>query len=141
MKAKLVHQGFTLIELMIVVAIIGILAAVALPAYQNYTNRAKFSEVILATKPARLAVEICGVDQNSLASCTAGTNGIPANTGAVGYVASVTTTAGTVQAQAIATSGLNGQTYILIPTLNAANGQITWTSNTGTCYTLTPKLC
>lgn len=51
------HQsGFTLIELMIVVAIIGILAAVALPAYQDYTNRAKVSELVLAASSARTCV-------------------------------------------------------------------------------------
>ena len=53
MKAQ---QGFTLIELMIVVAIIGILASVALPAYQDYTARSKMSEVILAGSPCRAAV-------------------------------------------------------------------------------------
>ncbi len=51
-----VQQGFTLIELMIVVAIIGILAAVALPAYQDYTNRAKASEIVLAASSARTCV-------------------------------------------------------------------------------------
>jgi len=53
---KRVQQGFTLIELMIVVAIIGILAAVALPAYQDYTTRAKVSEVVIMASPAKLAV-------------------------------------------------------------------------------------
>lgn len=55
MKAQ-VQKGFTLIELMIVVAIIGILAAIALPAYQDYTNRAKASEVVLAASSARTCV-------------------------------------------------------------------------------------
>ncbi|PCI81895.1 MAG: pilus assembly protein TapA [SAR86 cluster bacterium] len=55
---KKVQNGFTLIELMIVVAIIGILAAVALPAYQNYSNRAAFSELVLAVTPLKTAIEL-----------------------------------------------------------------------------------
>ena len=56
---KKVQQGFTLIELLIVIAIIGILAAVALPAYNTYTNKAKFTEVVLATGPMKQAVDLC----------------------------------------------------------------------------------
>ena len=66
---KKLNKGFTLIELMIVVAIIGILAAIAVPAYQNYLKRAKFAEVILSLAPAKTAIEVCYQIESSLDSC------------------------------------------------------------------------
>jgi len=71
---KSVQKGFTLIELMIVIAIIGILAAVALPAYQDYTNRAKASEVVLAASAARTCVTeiVQSAGASGLSSCATG---------------------------------------------------------------------
>lgn len=59
MNMKKVQSGFTLIELMIVVAIIGLLAAVALPAYSNYTAKAKYSEIVMALAPIKTALSLC----------------------------------------------------------------------------------
>lgn len=72
-------SGFTLIELMIVVAIIGILASIAIPSYQNYTQKAKFTEVIQATAPFKLAIETCTYQQGDISKCVHGKQGVGQN--------------------------------------------------------------
>lgn len=140
---KNVQKGFTLIELMIVVAIIGILAAIALPAYQTYTAKARFTEVVQAVSPYKLAIELCYVDTGAMSQCiSAGSNGIPANvTTASGFVASVTVggtaTAPTITAKAVTTNGLNGEEFILtgtIPSVTTGSANLTW-KRSGSCGT------
>lgn len=91
---KTLQQGFTLIELMIVIAIIGILAAVALPAYQDYTIRAKMSEVVLAASACRTT--ITEVSQTGFAAAPAANGfgcGEASSTAVSQYVSVVNTTA------------------------------------------------
>ena len=139
------QKGFTLIELMIVVAIIGILAAVALPAYQDYTIKAKFTEVIIGTAAAKTAVELCAQDQGGLANCNSGTFGIPASfsTG-TGRLKGLAVAAGKITATANGSTaspfdGLTGQTYILNANQADANSQVTWALDAAS--TCLPKYC
>lgn len=77
LKAR-AQKGFTLIELMIVVAIIGILAAVALPQYRNYTVKAKTANVLQEVDGFKKAVTLCVIENGKAEGCNAGGNGIPA---------------------------------------------------------------
>ena len=138
------QTGFTLIELMIVVAIVAILAAVALPAYQSYTQRAKFSEVVLAVSPAKAALDVCvqtyrGTKANMPGDCQkAATAALKAGGTVTNKIKGVAVNATTGAITATSDSKLVGteETYILVPSpsLGAANpgDALQWTDTGAT---------
>ena len=136
---KTLQKGFTLIELMIVVAIIGILAAVALPAYQDYTVRAKVSELILAASGARTAIsEKFQTDPTNTASMGTGVT-----IAVVGKVKTADVSdAGLVVVTGSTDSTSTGQavTITVTPTPNTSTGTITW-SCAGTPAKYMPATC
>jgi type IV pilus assembly protein PilA len=121
-----IQQGFTLIELMIVVAIIGILAAVALPAYQDYTKRAKLSELILAASACRTT--ITEVYQSGTFTPSINGWGCESTNSSSKYVRSIQTNADgkiTVKAQGIDTVNIDGNDVTLVPA-DAAGAALTY---------------
>ena len=135
---KRIQKGFTLIELMIVVAIIGILAAVALPAYQDYTVRAKVSELILAGSSYRTAVAEKFQTDNLTGNAGAGLTFITVGKITTGSV----NTGGTVVIQGGTMGTSIGQlvTITITPTYFTATGTITWECQ-GTPSKYMPATC
>lgn len=132
---KTLQKGFTLIELMIVVAIIGILAAIAVPAYQDYTVKSRVSEGTSLASPAKTALDVYYAEGNTtLSSWSAGNAqyGVASGASYVGkYVSSVSILAtGKVLITLSGDTSLasaKGTTFVMIPTVPAAGAQnLTW---------------
>ena len=146
------QTGFTLIELMIAVAIVAILAAVALPAYQSYVGKGKVSELRLASEGVQTQVALCVLDNgykkgDTLTNCKnggVGNNGVPwtikTNTDyATKFIKQIDVAAGKITVTSDGTNlayGGSGVTYIMTPTIGDA-GQVEWTLDTknSTCRT------
>jgi prepilin-type N-terminal cleavage/methylation domain-containing protein len=126
------NQGYTLLELMITVAIIAIIAAIAIPSYMGYTKKSYYSELVRATAPYKLGVIQCYNETGTFVGCTSGANvtksippSITAPPNPNSAIGSIAVTDGVITATPNTIGGLTtAQVYTLTP--QAANGMISW---------------
>lgn len=135
MKAQM-QKGFTLIELMIVVAIIGILAAIALPAYQDYTTRTKVSEGLALAASARTAVAEHRLSLNAWPTTSAAAGYESPNTK---YVNNITIANGLITIQYKADAGVAANSTLVLSPISATGGAVDWACKPGTTLPVPAK--
>ncbi len=131
---RLLNRGFTLLELLIAIAIVAILAAVAIPAYLNYLAKAHLSELMTGADRYKASVAEClDINRGTATNCDGGSGGIPANiTSGPGNVSTITISDGVITAVPRVQNGLIAtDTYILTPTWS--NSGTTWAVSGGAC--------
>lgn len=139
---KKLQQGFTLIELMIVVAIIGILAAIAIPAYQDYIARSHVSEAVTLLDGLKTPISDAFTALGTFTGVTGGTNGIPSGPSVIGkYTTGVVVTNGKAVASigGAASGKVSGKTVTLSPVDNA--GSMSWLCSSSADDKYVPAAC
>ncbi len=127
------QYGFTLFEMLVVVAIISILVAIAVPSYRTYMRRAHYTEIVQATAPYKIGVEECYQISNNLDNCNAGSNGVPAVVDADSehsMIAKITVEKGVITITPKNKYGITAEdNYQLSPTI--ANDSLVWETSGG----------